>query len=263
MSIVIGNEPLSSQQVHQLLLDKVENFSPAQAAALRSQPEVSLRVARLAKLCSPQAFVQILDHIFIELNKAFGNGHLVGFEHRELKALHHGVMDHHCAESQPGPERYWGFFCATFMAAIGMYLNVLRGLEVVSEDEPDLDQTLAVGLLGLTQGPQLIDQISAQLEREVVGLLKEEFAIFCQGELPMSLEGMKLKDVSIEVFVPDTPDTGVVPIVMIQYQSRMLPVRDGVWNHIVAHLVREKLEQVGLKHHLQTGVVTWVIHGKR
>lgn len=240
-------------------------------------------VAVLAKLTSPKAFVQILKHIFAEFNQAMSNGHKIGYEHHDLKhAKVHGVLDHHIDdELSPGHERYWGLFCATLMSAIGAYLQVYKNLVDEVEPNADFDQRSAIELMHISQESEstieLLTEIMTWLGQNTPKLFAEEFALFCQGQQPKSIEqalfdantvardsGKKeFHQPQFDVQVWLSPDPQLAPIVMIQSDFGLLPTVNGEWNHMAAQLVKQALVTHGLEQFHETGVATIVVHSDR
>ncbi len=241
----------------------------------------------LASMVTPHYFLEIMAYIVEQINFAFNNGKPgeISVENFHLKFAGEGSIDHHDKkppnkkngddplsdedeqQDEEGTkkvptvethETYWGLYSASFMALTAKMLGVLDGLSVHKENDPDLDQILAKGIIEA----QSIEDAITLLESNIYHFLREEFAIFadCDSqEEPIITEEFQEHSVNIL----ENKDPNKPPIVIVQYNQDMLPIHEGQWNVMNRAIVKEALKKNGLEHHLKTGVVTMVIHGKK
>lgn len=143
----------------------------------------------------------------------------------------------------------------------------------------DADQWLA-SMIVLLSAAEAID-IEQYLNSQMTDFLAEEFGIFANGLKPINISApgehlirslnkkngqeFEMPNFSAQVLVPPTNSKNgfSAPIVIIETQLSTLPIKGGLWNHIIADIVERVLRSHGLLSYLETGVVTWVMHGEK
>lgn len=292
----LHKDQLSSGQLKFLFERKVALLAkkyPDEIESRQIDDETAQALSILSGMVSPKSFVQVVNHIFAELDKAHGNGHKIAFEHHSFKSNSlNGTVDHHRSDKRNREqEPYWGLMCATLMSAIPALLNLYDRLQGVPEEYLDQDQENALLLFHMAGGTVPDSLAQAMIARlaeinsttqeasirdvldSVMGPLQaEEFSVYGQGQAPRPIPeivsevkksenqpGFKTEAFTIpriDVSVWESKNASLAPILLVHTDLKMLPVRQGRWNEIL----QRKLLDLGFGSMLKAGAVTILVH---